>query len=439
MKITHLQSSTQIIHLGNVKVLTDPWLTDGEYYGSWYHYPPFGQDNLNNLDYDFIYVSHIHPDHLSEETFRKLPKKKPVLIHNYDSKFVNRKLEMLGYEVIECDHGEAFKFKNGGSITIYAADNCSPELCGKFMGCAIVETKFGSTQIDTLAVFQYRGEAILNINDCPFELAEQTIKANQLDRLRVNLLLVGYAGAGPYPQCFYFDNIDDKKKAADAKEKQFLAQATKYIDLIKPDAYAPFAGTYILGSNLSELTKYRGVPSMPSAMDYLKKNILSDSNGVLLEKLDVYDVSNQSLSKSEDIFDYTYNEYLNTISGYKLIYEDDKWDDEEIPSLMNKAYERFSAKAAEIGFKSTTTLIVQSDRVAYKLSTIDTPIKVQIDGELSEPLVRITVDHNLLHRLLRGPRFAHWNNAEIGSHLHFFRKPNTFERDLYHCMCFLHQ
>ena len=40
MKITHLQSSTQIIHLGELKVLTDPWLTEGEYYGSWYHYPP---------------------------------------------------------------------------------------------------------------------------------------------------------------------------------------------------------------------------------------------------------------------------------------------------------------------------------------------------------------------------------------------------------------
>ena len=87
MKITHLQSSTQIIHLGDVRILTDPWLTDGEYYGSWYHYPPFEQSNLAKLEYDFIYVSHIHPDHLSEQTFRRLPKKKPVLIHNYNSKY----------------------------------------------------------------------------------------------------------------------------------------------------------------------------------------------------------------------------------------------------------------------------------------------------------------------------------------------------------------
>ena len=95
MKVTHLQSSSQIIHLGNIKILTDPWLTEGEYYGSWYHYPPFGEENIKKLEYDFIYVSHIHPDHLSEKTFRALPFKKPVLIHNYESKFLKRKLENL--------------------------------------------------------------------------------------------------------------------------------------------------------------------------------------------------------------------------------------------------------------------------------------------------------------------------------------------------------
>ena len=229
MKITHLQSSTQLIHLGDLKVLTDPWLTDGEYYGSWYHYPPFGEGNIDNLEYDFIYVSHIHPDHLSEQTFKSLPHKKPVLIHNYDSKFVKRKLEMLGFEVIECDNAKPFVFENGSSITIFAADNCNPELCGKFLGCGVVEKKFGSTGIDTLALFKMGNQSILNTNDCPYDLASKTIKANNLHTLKIDLLLVGYAGAGPYPQCFEFDTLDEKLIAAKGKEDQFLLQAIKYI------------------------------------------------------------------------------------------------------------------------------------------------------------------------------------------------------------------
>ena len=61
---------------------------------------------------------------------------------------------MLGFEVIECDNCKPYMLDNGGSITIYAADNCNPEICGKFMGCGVVEKKFGSTQIDSLALFQ---------------------------------------------------------------------------------------------------------------------------------------------------------------------------------------------------------------------------------------------------------------------------------------------
>ena len=49
MKLTHLQNSTQLIRLDEITVLTDPWLTDGEYYVSWYYYPPFGNANLESL------------------------------------------------------------------------------------------------------------------------------------------------------------------------------------------------------------------------------------------------------------------------------------------------------------------------------------------------------------------------------------------------------
>ena len=105
MQITHLQSSTQIVQFDTIKVLTDPWLTDGEYLGSWYHYPPFQKHDLDKLDYDYIYVSHIHPDHISEETFKSLPKKVPVLIHRYASPFLKFKIEkVFGYDVIECAH-----------------------------------------------------------------------------------------------------------------------------------------------------------------------------------------------------------------------------------------------------------------------------------------------------------------------------------------------
>ena len=43
------------------KILQDPWLTDGEYYGSWSHYPHFDlNNNLGELNsYDAIYMPYI--------------------------------------------------------------------------------------------------------------------------------------------------------------------------------------------------------------------------------------------------------------------------------------------------------------------------------------------------------------------------------------------
>ncbi len=439
MKITHLQSATQIIHLGDTKVLVDPWLTDGEYYGSWYHYPPFPANELNKLEYDYIYVSHIHPDHLSEATFKALPRKAPVLMHNYDSKFVKRKIEMLGYEAIECDNGEPFILQNGGAVTIYAADNCNPELCTKFLGCAPVEKKFGSTQIDSLVVFEHEGEVILNTNDCPFELAETAIISNELHKKNVDVLLVGYSGTGPYPQCFEFETEDKKTSAAQAKGKQFLNQAVRYIELVKPRCYVPFAGSYVLGSRLANLTGFTGVPPLIDALSYLDSVINISAQGLILDQFDELYVSSLNKKSANKHFDLTYEEYIEEISKEKLTYDDDSWDDKEIPQLVSDAYNRFKAKAEEVGYKSEIQLIIESDKVAFALTIKDRPTFIDIGTTIQEPFLKISLSHNLLHRVLRGPRFAHWNNAEIGSHLHYVRQPNVFERGLYHSLCFFHQ
>ena len=131
--------------------------------------------------------------------------------------------------------------------------------------------------------------------------------------------------------------------------------------------------------------------------------------------------------------------YIKEISIAKLAYDDDQWDDVRLPDLLESAYERFSTKAKEIGFSSKTSIIIQSSAVRYIFGTDVRPRKISNEEVITAPFVRITVDHNLLHRLLMGPRFAHWNNAEIGSHLRYQRNPDTFERGLYHCLCFFHQ
>ena len=82
MKITHISSAAVLIENKGTKVLCDPWLVGDEYYGSWTVHPPLDDVDFSMFnDIDYIYISHIHPDHLSEETLKRIKKDIPVLIH----------------------------------------------------------------------------------------------------------------------------------------------------------------------------------------------------------------------------------------------------------------------------------------------------------------------------------------------------------------------
>ena len=64
------------------KILCDPWIVDGVFEGSWYNYPPLKTKLSDIQDVDGIYVSHIHPDHSSIKTLKKM-KKSILMTFNY--------------------------------------------------------------------------------------------------------------------------------------------------------------------------------------------------------------------------------------------------------------------------------------------------------------------------------------------------------------------
>jgi len=81
--------------------------------------------------------------------------------------------------------------------------------------------------------------------------------------------------------------------------------------------------------------------------------------------------------------------------------------------------------------KSLKNLIDLTSYPSYKIVS-------NLNIDTIKRFVKISLDKRLLLRILKGVRFAHCNNTEIGSHLKFQRKPNIFERGLYHSLCFFH-
>ncbi len=212
MRITQLNSASIIIedrtNESQTKILCDPWLDGEEYLGSWAIYPHYEFVPEKFSDIDFIYISHIHPDHSSAKTLSQLNKNIPVLIHNFPEKFLKQKIEGLGFKTIELEHGVRTKLKNNLHINILAADNCDPSICGQIMGCGIAEVKYKTTQIDTIAVFDNGDQVVVNTNDCPFDIAKTVSTNIKSSYGKIDLILVGYVAASSWPHCYNLSDDD---------------------------------------------------------------------------------------------------------------------------------------------------------------------------------------------------------------------------------------
>lgn len=446
MKIKLYRSSTVGLIFDNFKILTDPWLVDGEYFGAWSHYPKFDYkkyaDEINS--YNAIYISHIHPDHCSGATLKKINKKIPVFIHNYHSKFLKRKIENLGFSVKELNNNEKYYLNDEININIIAADNCDPRMCYKFFGCGIKNKDIpGSQQIDSMSVIENKKYKILNVNDCPIELAKKSLDIVKKKYQNIDVILTGYSGAGPYPQCF--DNLNYSKKKIEAKKKEinFLNKAKNYIKIIKPKYYLPFAGTYSLSGKLAKLQKLRGVPTLDYTYKYLKKRC-QNSKPIMLNYDCIFDLHNEIYSKKyKKINVKTANKYSKDIlSKKKLDYESDTILPKiQLINLINHAFKNFMIKKKKLNFKLKTNIIVKTDKIKFMINNLDNQTSLEFLKKSNKNIKRFVcfkLDHRLLQRLLKGPRYAHWNNAEIGSHIKFQRKPNIYERNIYESMCYFH-
>lgn len=446
MRVQYISSACTLIEFEGIRILTDPWLTEGIYYGSWYHYPlPALTAKDFQKDIDYIYISHIHPDHCDGETLKQLPSHIPVLIHNYQEKFLFNLLKRIGFErVIEVNHKKPYYFSDDFQVEILAADNCDPTKCGRWFGCHILSAPTKTTQIDSLAVFSGKGEVIVNTNDCPFDLAENVCKYVLSKYSHVDFLLVGYSGAGPYPQCM--GNYTDAEKLAGAavKKENFLQQALYYIQLFQPKSFLPFAGQYTLGGKLAPLNTFRGIPELeelPQIFSELLESISSPARLILLNSGEWFDVTTQNSSapfippdpqKRQKFIE---DELINK----KLVYEEIP----EIPSFeslkikVESSYQHLFMKQKEFGFFSTTTVYIDVGKnECFAISMNKEGVKVIKKGEENPPFLHITLDPRLLNLIL--DKKAHWNNADIGSHLTFYRIPDIYERGIYYFLSYFH-
>ena len=443
MKITYLQNASVIIDNNGEKILCDPWLIDGCYYGSWHHYPKFEFNQKEFDDIDYIYISHIHPDHFDIRTLEKLRKDIPVLIHEFPQKYFKKAIEGIGFNVEEIPNNKRTKLGKTW-INIIAADNCDPSICSKAFGCDFEFNKFGTSQMDTFSVIDNDDQVIVNSNDCAYEIGESTAKMISAQYSNVDLLLVGYNGASDYPSRYDFDE-NTKKKESTKKKLRRLQNAIDYINLINPKFYLPFAGRYILGGKLTPFMKYKGESTLDEAFNYLSENVDQKKNkGIILNSKSYFDLDTQHISEkyiSENKIDRE-NYIQNTLSKLKLDYEDDSFPTlNSLLELIPEAYLKFEKTRKRINYSTDSVILIKLSKNKLLSIPLDgSNYKIIPSKETTnfKKNISLSLDLRLFFNILQNSKQYNWNSAAIGCHISWKRVPNIYDKSLMYCLNSLH-
>lgn len=421
VKITHIYNAACIYESQGVRLLSDPWLIDGAFEGSWAAYPPLKTKVNDLLDCDYLYISHLHPDHYDAETLLHFDKKKLIIIYEPSKgmNFLKNKLMSLGFEnFISLKDGESYvipPFK----FTIY----------GPFCKHPFYDSQLGNF-IDSSLVIEADGECILNANDnMPNMEAAMRLRKKHgpftLTQLKDSL-------AGPYPSCFPQLSAYEKQTECLRLVNRQMGHALKIAQMLDAKYFQPFASSYRLQGRLSKKNAYLGIAD-PFQLKVKMENEFGHIRPVILGEKDSFDLTSGEIIYGEkNQMDFLIWEQLYATKKYA--YELDPLPDIKIlRENISAAFKKLSLKQKQLKYFPDVSFTLQVIDPQYYLTST-----VSLRGDQLSTAQKITakLPARLLQRILT--KRSHWNSAEVGCHIDFIREPNEYNPDFHMLLSFFH-
>lgn len=451
MKIQWYRSATVgIFSDAGTSILCDPWMTDGAFIGSWYHWPPLEGGEFQFLvdrKWDAIYISHFHADHFDRKLLAAIVRRQEqikVLIPEFSNKWLLRAILNCGVsprQLIEVGSNQTKSVKDI-SVKMFTADYCDPQICGVSISCQSTPRKH--TANDSLALFEADGHRILNANDA---LAVETAQKIWPLIGKVDLLLGHYGGAGPYPQCFVDLNSDEKSKASADTGWAFVNRLITTAERLSARFTLPYAGQYVLGGSLVDLNSHRSVIPMQDVL--LKMKDSGVTQPISLNPFSEFDLSHESsIHEWLEPTNLELSKYLNRISVNLFPYQrkNETWykGAEQLNGALLEVKRNFEEYLKVGGSGSKSSITIKSDELQGTLNFGTDSCSVSVDHEFEDHTV-IELDQRLLKRIVlrrfgySGFTQYHFNQAEIGSHLTWRRHGphNSETRFLNFMHCYL--
>jgi hypothetical protein len=173
--LVFLNHSSLVVKSQRTKILCDPWFQGAAFDNGW-RLLAENSHNINDLDFDSIWISHEHPDHFSIPTLTQLKAPRKFLYQTTSDHKVRDFLTKREHSVEELPDGQPTQFED------------------------LKLTTFLSDGYDTAALFEFEnGCAFLNANDARLELGDTLERIQQccpakLDAVAVQFSYAHWAG-----------------------------------------------------------------------------------------------------------------------------------------------------------------------------------------------------------------------------------------------------
>ena len=419
INVKYIYSACVVIDTPDLSILCDPWFTDGIFDGAWYQFPVIDAPISSIGDVDFIYISHIHPDHYDPvflQQYFSVYGVKQVLIANHKKNYLHNRMKLDGIDSCILDKPLSI---NNTTIDILPDDTGSP------------------SDIDSALIIKYfdgqRMHCVANANDIIFDDKMCKTFANYVGE--TDILLCGYSAAGPYPHT-YFD-LDDPALpiAAEKLKLQLFDRYKLLVDTVNAKVNIPFAGKFLLGGKQAKYNHLRGVPDAVEVLSIDEKAIILADNGGEIDTVHLQPNAIRKRPYKQSDVDRRIAQIRDKSPDYEMFISQKHIEKVPLVPLMRTAYDR-ALKKSQCEFDYYFDIQISNEKSILINTNKHNPrfeVHQRHDQHNNKPCSQIEMDTKYLFGLLVG--LYHWNNAEIGSHFEVRREPNVYNRK---AQAFLH-
>lgn len=224
MRATSIGHAGIFVETRHGSILCDPWFNPA-FFGSWFVFPrndrlpPALLERIRHPSY--LYVSHLHGDHLDEEWLTaNMPRHTPVILPGYPTHELRNRLESLGFsEFIQTVNGKEIDLGDGLTVAIHVETSITDGPAG-----------------DSAIVISDGVHRLVDQNDC---------RTHDLGALGshgpVDLHWLQFSGAIWYPMV-YDEPVEKLRELASSKVDSQFTRALRYVETVDAAYVVPSAG-----------------------------------------------------------------------------------------------------------------------------------------------------------------------------------------------------